>query len=213
MSRLQKDIKKALGFYPLLHLDNKSQYVQVVGEIILTDPEIGEFDRYNVSISILKCYPHCFPKVFELSNKIPKVDYRHVNPDGSLCLAVPPEERLVTKSGINFKFFLDKVLVPHLSRETFRDLNGEYEDGEYAHGNDGIWQFYFKNLGITDKIKIINELEQIVSSNWPSRNESCPCCSKRKFKQCHLNSWQKIKSMGEDYIKNQIVTLKNDIKL
>lgn len=213
MSRLQKDINKAIEFYPLLQLDENSQFIKVFGEIILADPELGEFDRYSVSVSFLKCYPYCFPKVIEVSNKIPKVDYRHVNPDGSLCLAVPPEERLITKNGITFKFFLDKVLLPHLSRETFREINGEYEDGEYAHGNEGIWQFYIKNLGITDKNKIISELEQIVGSNWLSRNETCFCGSKRKFKQCHLNRWQEIKRMGDDYLKNQIETLKNDIKL
>lgn len=212
MSRLRKDVEKALAYYPLLQIDENSQFVQVAGEIILSDPELGEFDRYKVSISFLKCYPYCFPKVIELSNIIPKVDYRHVNPDGSLCLAVPPEERLVTKNGINFKFFLDKVLVPHLSRETYREKSGNYPDGEYDHGNNGIWQFYFNRLGKIDKTHVISELSEIRNSKWPNRNERCVCGSGKKFKQCHLEIWREIKSLGDNYLDNQIQTLKKDIQ-
>jgi hypothetical protein len=212
MNKFQKDIQKALEFYPFLQIDDSSQFVRVVGEIILEDPDLGEFDRYSVSISVLKCYPYCFPKVIVLGDKIPKVDYRHVNPDGSLCLAVPPEERLVAKNGITFKFFLDKVLVPHLSRETYREKSGNYPDGEYEHGNAGIWQFYFQKLRKIDKTMVISELRKIRNPKWPNRNERCSCGSGKKFKQCHLETWQEIKSLGDFYLDNQIETLKTDLQ-
>lgn len=211
MSGLQKDIKKALEFYPLLQLDVNSQFVHVFGEIILADPELGEFDRYSVSISFLKCYPKCFPKVVETSNKIPKEDYRHVNPDGTLCLAVPPEEKAIAKNGISFKFFLDKVLVPHLARETYRDSKGFYPDGEYAHGDEGIWEFYESILNKKDRKSIIHELDQIVNSNWPERNHKCICGSGVKFKKCHLNKWTQVMKSGEIYVSSQIQILKNNI--
>ncbi len=206
------DIRKAIEDFPLLKIIERGKFIFVEGDIILTDPEYGEFDRYSVSISFLKCYPRCFPKVIETSKKIPRKDYRHVNPDGTLCLAVDPEERLISKNGISFKFFLDKVLVPHLSRETFRELNGDYVDGEYDHGNAGIWEFYIKKLGKTDKKQVLLELNEIRTSKWLGRNELCVCGSSKKFKNCHLNKWEEIKRLGDEYLKNQIETLKTDLQ-
>ncbi|AEA44970.1 SEC-C metal-binding domain-containing protein [Fluviicola taffensis] len=205
------DIRKAITHFPLLKIIENGKFLLVEGDIVLSDREYGEVDRYSVSISFLKCYPNCFPKVIETSKKIPRKDFRHVNPDGTLCLAVEPEERLISKNGITFKFFLDKVLVPHLSRETFRELNGEYADGEYDHGNAGIWEFYIKKLDNTDKKQVLLELNEIRTSKWIGRNEPCTCGSNKKFKNCHLNKWEEIKRLGDEYLKNQIENLKTDL--
>lgn len=212
MKKLHEDILKALDHYPLLKIADNDKFIRVKGEIILTDPEIGEFDRYSVSIAFMNCYPKCFPIVVETSNKIPRKDNRHVNPDGTLCLAVPPEERIITRNGISFKFFLDKILVPHLSRESFREYNGAYQDGEYGHGIEGIWQYYYKKLGHEDRSLIITELKMIISSKWPNRNDPCYCKSKKKFKQCHLNVWNELRLLSTEFLKGQINILDNEQK-
>lgn len=212
MNKLLDEIKNTLEDYPLLQLIEDGQYVRVEGDIVLSEDEYGEFDRYSVSISFPKCYPNCFPKVVETNKKIPREDYRHVNPDGTLCLAVEPEERMLTKQGIKFKFFLDKVLIPHLSRETFRELNGSYADGEYDHGYAGIWQFYSKKLETNDKQVILSELKQMTATKWPNRNSFCFCGSNKKFKRCHQPKWEELKKLGTNYLKSQIQRLKNDLK-
>jgi hypothetical protein len=99
-----------------------------------------------------------------------------------------------------------------LSRETYREKSGNYPDGEYEHGTNGIWQYYFKRLQLADKKPVISELIQINKSKWPERNQECPCGSKNKFKNCHLSIWREIKSLGELYLDNQIETLKKDIQ-
>lgn len=211
MNKLIKDIDQALLSYPLLKRVEEDGFVRVVGEIPLIHPKKGEFDRYNVSISLPQAYPKCFPKVIETIGKIPRKDFRHVNPDQTLCFAVEPEEKAITKNGISFIFFLDKVLVPHLARETFREINGAYPDGEYAHGNSGIWEFYESTLETTDRKLIISELEEIIYSKWQERNELCQCGSGQKFKRCHLEMWNKILKSGRDYIIEKLEQLKREL--
>lgn len=211
MSKVIKDIDNALVDYPTLSRVVEDGFVRVKGSIPLIHPKKGEIDRYDVLIKFPNEYPKSFPKVIETSNKIPRIPDRHVNPDNTLCLAVEPEEKVLTKNGISFKYFLDRVLVPHLARETYRDSKGVYPDGEFAHGYDGIWEYYELILNEKNKFAIIKELELIVNSKWPDRNQKCFCGSGKKFKKCHLNSWTEILKSGKDYLQKQIQILKTTI--
>ncbi len=200
MKSVLRDIDKALDTYPLLQRVEEDGYIRVNGEIALTHKDVGEYDRYSVSIRFPEAYPRCFPRVIETSEKIPRIPDRHVNDDSTLCLTVEPEERRIAKNGISFKFFLDKVLVPHLSRETHRSLSPEYEDGEYAHGAEGIWKYFEEILEISGKHGLLKELEVIVETKWPGRNDRCSCGSGKKFKKCHLSKWEEVISSGKDYL-------------
>lgn len=211
MSRVIKDIDAGLKSYPDLRRVTKDGCVQVKGEIPLVHPKKGEIDRYEVLIKFPESFPRCFPKVIETSKKIPRVAERHVNHDNTLCLAVLPEERVISKNGMSFKFFLDKVLVPHLARETYRERKEVYPDGEYAHGYEGIWEYYAGILGQVDRTKIIEELELIAHSKWPGRNHKCPCGSGLKFKNCHIEKWQKIINAGQDYVQKTVMVLKANL--
>jgi hypothetical protein len=211
MNKVIKDIDQSILSYPLLKHVEEGGYVRVVGEIPLIHPDKGEFDRYEVTIWFPQSYPKCFPKVIETSKKIPREDFRHVNPDQTLCLAVEPEEEAIAKNGISFKYFLDKVLVPHLARETYREMSGAYVDGEYAHGNCGIWQFYESVLETTDKNIIVSELEEIIYSKWQGRNELCKCGSGQKFKRCHLEKWNTIMKSGRGYVIEKLEILKKEL--
>lgn len=211
MNKLIKDIDNALATYPTLKKVTEGVFIRVKGEIPLIHPEKGEFDQYKVLIKFTKNYPKCFPKVIETSEKIPRKDFRHVNHDNTLCFAVEPEEQVICKNGITFKFFLDKVLVPHLARETYRESKGFYPDGEYEHGYNGIWQYYESILDKKDKQSIIIELEQVVNSTWPKRNDKCSCGSGKKFKKCHHSKWLKVLKTGKPYLQNQIQILKYNI--
>jgi len=208
MKKVIQDIDKGLASYPLLQRVDDNGEIGVSGEIVLTHPDVGEYDRYSVSILLPKSYPYCLPKVVETSKKIPREADRHINTDFTLCLAVLQKEREITKNGIGFKFFLDKVLIPHLSRETYCEMNDGYEDGEYSHGVEGVWEYYEGVLSVSDKTLIVEELEKIIHSKWQGRNEPCFCSSGTKFKKCHLPKWNKIMSLGKSYVINQIEVLK-----
>lgn len=211
MSGITKDIDRALVNYPSLTRVVEDGFIRVRGFIPLIHPKKGEIDCYEVLIKFPQDFPKCFPKVIETSKKIPRIPDRHINPDYTLCLAVEPEEKALTHNGISFKYFLDKVLVPHLARETYRESKGVYPDGEYAHGYDGIWEYYESILKNNDRKLIIKELELIVNSNWPERNQKCLCGSGKKFKKCHLYIWIDILKSGKNYIQKQIQILKINI--
>jgi len=195
---LVRDIESTFKYYPLLKIVQNDSSIRVVGEIPLIDSSYGEFDRYSVSISFPNTYPKRFPKVIETSEKIPRIADRHINNDNSLCLAVLPEELKVAKNGITFKYFLDKILVPHLSRETYYSIKKEYPNGVYGHGTEGIWQYFEDILNIRPKSALIDELKKIVYSKWVGRNENCICGSGVKFKKCHLKKWNEVIVVGRE---------------
>lgn len=211
MSRIIKDIDHSLKFYPKLKRVQKEGLVSVSGEIPIIHSQMGEIDKYKVVINFPNEFPNCFPKVIETSNKIPRIADRHVNRDNTLCLAVLPEELAICKNGISFKFFLDKVLIPHLARETYREQTGNYPDGEFGHGFEGVWEYYEEILSQKNRVLIISELEQIVDSNWPGRNSECPCGSGIKFKKCHQRIWSKIIRPGREYVLKILTLLKRQL--
>lgn len=209
---LIRDIESAFKYYPLLNIVQNESSVKVVGDIQLFDSCQKELDRYSVSISFPNSYPKRFPKVIEISNKIPRIADRHINYDNSLCLAVLPEELKIARNGIAFKYFLDKILVPHLGRETYYSIKEEYPEGEYGHGTEGIWQYFEDILGKKSKSTLIYELKEIVYSKWLGRNEFCICGSGKKFKKCHLKIWNDILNVGRQNLIHIIQELEKEIQ-
>ena len=212
MSVITSSIDRALKHYQRLSRVTESGYLKVKGTIPISHPKKGEIDRYTVLISFPEAFPKCFPKVVETSKKIPREADRHVNPDHTLCLAVEPEERLLTRNGVSFKYFLDKVLVPHLARETYRERTGAYPDGEYSHGDAGIWEYYEALFGLNNKQQILRELEMIAFSTRPGRNDKCFCGGEVKFKNCHLRIYDQVLKSGVDYLLEQVSNLKKSFK-
>lgn len=210
---LLKDIRKALKYYPALKLVEDKELISVVGEIPLIHQSFGEFDRYSVSIRFTTAYPFCFPRVVETSKKIPRKLNRHINSDKTLCFGVYQDEYQCAQNGITFKYFLDKILVPHLSRETYRSMEGIYPDGERGHGVEGVWDYYFEHTGVTQKDDILTELNLVLKfQNAPGRNELCYCGSEKKFKQCHLDSYNKIMVIGYKRLKAIVSLLTENLK-
>jgi len=212
VKNLKQDIERGIQSYPELKLKKKGENYIVRGEIVLRHPDLGEFDRYEVSIQFPPCYPKCFPKVVEKSKKIPREADRHVNSDKTLCFTVDPKEKLICRRGIDFEFFLDKILVPHLSRETYREMSGRYEDGEYGHGVSGLWEYFEEALNIKGKKLILEELNRIVLDKWPDRNNLCSCESGIKFKKCHLRKWEKVMVLGQQYLETLLKLLNEDFE-
>lgn len=195
------DIKSALKQYPLLRLIYYNNKIIVEGEIQLLHQTYGEVDKYSVWISFPSSYPKRFPIVVETNCKIPRIPERHINIDHSLCLAVLPEELKIAKNGITFRYFLDKVLVPHLARETYYNIERKYPDGEYEHGYDGVWKYFEEMFNTSNKQSIIAEINRITNEKMLGRNEKCFCGSGLKFKKCHLQQWYDTLDIGIDNLK------------
>lgn len=212
-THLIRDIYTALKHYPTLEVHPEEKVIRVSGEIPLVHHSFGEFDRYSVSIKFPKAYPFCFPNVVETSKKIPRIPDRHINSDKTLCFGVYQDEYQCAQSGITFKYFLDKILVPHLSRETYRSKEGTYPDGERGHGVEGFWDYYFEHTVATQKDDVLTELNLVLKfQSAPGRNELCYCGSEKKFKQCHLDSYNKIMIVGHKRLKAIVSLLTENLK-
>lgn len=206
-----KDIESALKQYPLLKLSHTNNKVIVKGEIQLIHIDYGEVDKYSVFISFPANYPQRFPIVIETSLKIPRTPERHINAsDHSLCLAVLPEELKIAKNGLTFKYFLDKVLVPHLARETYYNIEKIYPDGEYEHGKDGVWKYFEEIFKTTNRQLIISEIHRIMNEKMLNRNDKCICGSGLKFKKCHLKQWNDVLYIGMDNLNLIVKYLKEE---
>lgn len=202
---LKADIDAALKLYPLLKIIEKDGILGIAGDLELIHPEFNiPFETFSVELSFPKEYPNCFPRVLETGGKIERIPNRHVYTNtGTLCLAVPPEERLLCRHGINMSRFIKNVLLPRLGEEYNVNNGGQYSR-EYSHGPDGFWEFYFKKFDTDDPNIVLKILKCITEQNTPKGFELCICGINEKYKKCHREAINEISCLGIPYLKWQL---------
>ncbi|HSH67975.1 MAG TPA: SEC-C domain-containing protein [Bacteroidia bacterium] len=191
---LKADIEHAVRLYPGLWISEIENKFIIQGDIELIHPTHNSvLDTFSIEIFYPDRFPFCFPKVIETENKIERSADRHINvkENNTLCLAVPPEEQLLTRNGISTVWFIKNVLLPRLAEEYEVNRGGKYTR-EYSHGLDGYWEFYFKKLKTNDPAFVINTIESALNQNLPKGSYNCPCGSGKKFKKCHRNAFYEI---------------------
>lgn len=210
MNKFQTEINTTLSKFPGLKIMEQNALTALEGKIQLEDGEFGGvYDSYNLRIVIGKCFPNCFPKVFELDKKIPRIPSRHVNPDGSLCLGVPQQELMITRSGIKLLDFVEYIVKPHLSRETFREIKGYYPHGEYSHGWKGILENFYDQYQTESSEDVLRILSAIINNQLPDRmSEVCVCGKNRKYRKCHRVAIDETLKLNFNYIKEMYIGLK-----
>ncbi len=209
LSNLKSDIDQAIKEYPGLEIINEAGALKLNGTLELIHPIHNvPFETFSVELYYPEQYPHCFPKVIETGGKIERSAARHVNvPDNNtLCLTVPPEERLLCRHGITTSSFIKDVLLPRLGEEYEVNSGGKYLH-EYSHNALGYWEFYFRKFNVKNPNRILEILDMMVKHNLPKGYENCFCGSGDKFKKCHQKSINEFSSLGNDYIKMQIQLL------
>ncbi len=155
---------------------------KIKGIIEIIDPYNGEiWDFYEVEILIKNTYPNDVPVLFEKKGKIK----RHINKDGSCCLAPRVEEFLILGREYNLCDYVQKLVVPYLAAQKLVDLGEEWPNGEYSHYGDGIIEYYQEKLG-TSEIKVILKILYLLTGKVKfGRNAPCFCGSLKKYKLCH----------------------------
>ncbi len=212
MNEIESEISKALSKFPGLKVvELNPNQTTLEGEIQLEDGEFGGvYDSYEVRIVITQCFPKCFPKVFELNEKIPRKTSRHVNPDNSLCLGVLQQELMITRHGIKLIDFINFILKPHLSRETYREIKGFYPHGEYSHGWEGILEYFYDKYQTKNPEVVVRILHAIIYNQLPDRmSEECVCGKKRKYRKCHRIAVDETLKLDSEYLKQLYLGLKS----
>ncbi len=165
--------------------------------------EQGEYrGSFEVGIVVSKKYPFTVPEVYELSEKIERNIDWHISSQGLCCLDMPHRLYEVTKRGIHFRDFISDFIYPYFANQLYKKLDGNYANGEWNHGNEGIVQFYREEMDIHDSKTAVKFLNAIISNNIPGRNDPC-LCGNEKFKKCtsHFNGVQRLSRLSRYQLK------------
>ena len=108
-------------------------------------------ESFDIELSVPHAFPDRFPQAREAGGRI-DTDYEHLNPDGTLCLAVPIEQRRLFLEQPTVLGFVNRLLVPYLYGYSFWRKHGYHPFGEAAHGSEGILRHYVDTLGLRDPV-------------------------------------------------------------
>lgn len=210
-SKFEIDFEEVLTFFPKLSFRKKKDFGWIIsGELDICDQEGNYWGTFQVVIEIPFSYPFCVPNVRETSNIIHRDVEWHIDGTGLCCLDVNHNLCIQSKRGINLTHFIRNVVYPYFANQLYRKTHGEYAVGSYLHGFDGIKQYY-SELGISDAGLAIDIIEGMLNNKLPGRNDSC-FCGKTKFKNCHLLSVNKLKSVSKKQLEEDLMDFKKEIK-
>lgn len=171
------------------------------GELPIIDKNDERWESYQLEIKHHPEFPKRFPKVYEISNKIPKNADWHIYEDNSCCVDVLPSEIIKCKDGLSLCDFIEKELLPYFFNQTHRQIEGYYVGGEYSHGLLGVYEFYADRLKTGDNIrKSLSLLIFIATQQRPNRSNKCFCGSGELFRHCHMNAYDELKCLRKDLL-------------
>jgi hypothetical protein len=172
--------------YPELRFVDDGTQVVVRGWYPLYE-ESRVWDRYLIEVVLPTDSPRGFPTVREVGGRIPHDDAdRHVFTNGIACIALEDAFWFEYPEGLSLLEFLNGPMRSYFASQSLME-KGEaqaWPAGEWAHGVDGIFQFYTEAIGIKDPLVILEYLKLLereeVKGHWP-----CPCRSGEKLRKCH----------------------------
>jgi hypothetical protein len=162
-------------------MENPSSIV-VEGSFVLGSEE-GNFDQFEIRLNLSERFPEIEPKVFETNNRIPRIQDRHINPDGDCCITVW-ESWLVSAPDLSIRGYVQGPLREFFLNQWFFERKGKWRFGERAHGTQGMVDAYAEALGITANIgTVLRYLKSLATK--PRGHLECPCGSGVILRKCH----------------------------
>lgn len=197
----EKETQLIIKTYPGLTSFNRDGRPGLSGELSLKGEDGIIYDTYTIEIIPMEGYPHSFPYLYEIGNKIPKnYDWHVYETDGHCCIKTTPEEILICKKRLNLIYFIEEEIKPYLYNQTFRRLNGYFHQ-ERAHGLKG-WIQYFEEVFNTKDINLIKSgLNFISKRQEPCRVSLCFCGSHKKYRKCHREAYRSLSNFSDDDFK------------
>ena len=180
--RYEEDFQKIIG-----ELDFCAAYDNESGELIIDDGlrKVNRLicDVFEIEIFLDILDGNGWPKVYEVGGRrcqiakkcnVKSIDLHFNSDDNACCLGLkfPDNRRL------HIENFLKKMVIPFFYQLSYTEKFGmavTRQDlwGEYSHGLAGEWEHLI-------------EISNFARQN-PSRNDPCPCGSRKKYKKCHLD--------------------------
>ncbi len=198
----EKDFKQLTDHFPKLYdysINQTNNAWLISGEIDICDVEGNYWDTFKIKIQVPFSYPHCVLRVQEINEKIERVEHRHVDELGICCLDIEHKLLVMKTRGINLISFMKDKIYPFFANQLYYEKEGKFANGEFLHRFEGIRQFYFEDLKVDSTKEAILLLEFILSKEKLGRNDSC-FCRKGKYKDCHLDIVEFLKSVGKNQL-------------
>lgn len=168
----------------------------ITGELDICDTRGVYWNTFNIVIGVPQSYPYCVPILIEKSKLIPRDINWHISPEGICCLDVTHNLIAMSKMGINICSFITEKIYTYFANQLYKLTENKYAGKEYAHHLDGVIQYYIEEHNLQDKNAIVSLLKRIITKSSIGRNDSCPCGSGKKIKNCHQNSIDTMKMFG-----------------
>jgi len=140
-------------------------------------------ESFEIELIIPRSFPDTLPWVKEIGGRI-ESDYDHRNPSGTLCLAVPVEQRRVFFEQATLLGFVNRLVIPYLYGYCYWKEHGRHPFGEAAHGHEGILRHYADTLGLHDDVTVLAAICFLLEHGYRGHHE-CPCGSGRRVRACH----------------------------
>jgi len=151
-------------------------------------------DSFEIELIIPDVYPQVLPRVRETGGKIEST-YDHVYPDGTLCLAVPIEERRIFGEQPSLLGFVNRLVIPYFYGYCHWKKYGEHPFDEQDHGAEGIARHYLDLLYLPDEVSALAALSYLLEHGYRGHHP-CPCGSGEKVRKCHA---QALRSLYEQH--------------
>lgn len=101
-----QQIADAVKAYPELIPSVRDGFKFLRGTFRIIDDDGKEWNKFQIEIRFKECFPHCFPELVEVGDKIPKIPDWHINENGGCCITIPLLEVASSKNGITVLQFI-----------------------------------------------------------------------------------------------------------
>lgn len=140
-------------------------------------------DSFELELIIPHDFPEKLPQVKETGGRI-GADYDHRNSDGTLCLAVPVEQRRVFFEQPTLLGFVNRLVVPYLYGYYYWKTYGRHPFEEAPHGYKGILGHYIDTLGLRGDLDALAVICFLFEHGYRGHHQ-CPCGSGLRVRACH----------------------------
>jgi hypothetical protein len=140
-------------------------------------------DKFEIELRIPHVFPDMLPLARETAGRIER-SYPHINGDGTLCLAVPVEQRRIFFEQPSLIGFVNRLVIPYLYGYCYWKQHGRHPFDEQQHGQEGIVQHYIDTLHLADELAALAVVCFLFEHGYRGHHD-CPCGSGLKVRNCH----------------------------
>lgn len=206
--RLQSDVEDFLSEIPDFQYDQENKSLS--GDYLVLDSEGKYVDSYPLIVKLTSDYPLAPPEVFDDGKNEPYGAVRHIEPNGKFCLFYADESWKYYSPDDGLIKFLHGPVREFLILQKAYEIEGVWNGPGRAHYEDGIFEFYNEEFGITDPRKIHSLMDQIIKRKIKGGN-ICPICypeATTRIRNCHPQLLEFQKRASIPLIKDSIEKLK-----